>query len=357
MRDPAVGPPVPGSRVLGGVVPVLGVQPRDHLGHARGAAGELEHRDVVGVDGVLDLRDRPPRGLRVDVGAECVESDTSSVLVEDEDVAEGGVALSLLDGETDEVETPRAGLDQVRHRPDPSADLPDLVTAMRGERAHRYQAGLEHPVPRRDGVQPVGDLEQHRVAGDQAQPAQTGGDRVGALIELAVADATVERDDRGTVGVQPGDDVQLLGNGPVAPQPLGAVAARGVRRDTARSGRPSRSARSRSRRLPGEGDRGRRARRPDRRPDRRAAPAGPSTTTMPPTSVRIRSARSSRVSTAGRSAGPTSRNPSAPPGPCPTGALDDGVAGAVPRIGDHIGHGRECEADRGRGVRHAGSGT
>ena len=64
------GVPAPRAGVGCGVVPVFGVQPGDHLGHAGRAAGELEDRHVLGVDPALDLLDGLAGGLRIRTGAQ-----------------------------------------------------------------------------------------------------------------------------------------------------------------------------------------------------------------------------------------------------------------------------------------------
>ena len=75
----------------------------------------------------------------------------------------------MLDREGDQVEGGVLCLDQVRDRSGADADLTDLVHPMCRQRCHRDEAGLQHPVPGDDGVQPVADLEQHRITRSQAE--------------------------------------------------------------------------------------------------------------------------------------------------------------------------------------------
>lgn len=76
----------------------------------------------------------------------------------------------------------------------------------------------------------VGHLEQHRICGGQAHGDEAGGHPVTVLVQLAVGQPAVQCGDRGTVRVRARDRVQLLGDGPGAPQARRAIAAYRVRR-------------------------------------------------------------------------------------------------------------------------------
>jgi hypothetical protein len=196
------------------------VQPRDHLRDAGGAAGQLEYRDVIGVDATLDILDDRARGPRIGASAQRLDRDLAGVPggSEDQRVAQGRVIPPLLGGEANQVEAARPRLHQVSDRADPAADLADLVAAVRRERADRHQSRLEDRVPGQDRAEPVGDLEQHRITWHQPEPGQPGGQDIGALVELAVGHPAVERHDRFTLRVHGRHGVQLVGDGAGTPQ-------------------------------------------------------------------------------------------------------------------------------------------
>ena len=155
VTDAVVGTPAEERGVGPGVVPVLGVQARDQLRHPRGAAGELEDRDVVGVDPALDRLDASTGLGGVDVGGAGRSPRTRTWRIV-------GCSRRLLVGELDEVDAPRARLHEVRPRADRPADVRDLVAAVRGEGRDRHQPGLEQRVPGHDGLEPVRDLDDAR---------------------------------------------------------------------------------------------------------------------------------------------------------------------------------------------------
>ena len=228
VRDARVRTPAPGPRVLGRIVPVLGVQTRDHLRYAGRAPGELEDGDVVGRDRALHVRHGRAGGPRVDGVAQRVERHAALGVTDDQHVAQRGVVTPLFDGEGDQVEPGQLGLHQVRNRPHLPADLGDLMAAVRDQRGHRHQSGLEHRVPGRDDREPVGHLEQHGIPRRQAEVEQTARHAVGVLVELAVGEAPVQGDDRGAVGMRLRHRVHFVGEGAGAPEPGGAVALHAV---------------------------------------------------------------------------------------------------------------------------------
>ena len=231
--DAGIRRPAPRAGVGGGVVPVFGVQPGDHLGHAGRAAGELEDRHVVGADVALDLLDDLAGGRQIRAGAQRLDRGSGGAVgsagaAEDQDVAQGRVIPLLPGGEADEIKASWAGLHEVGDSPDPAADLADFVAAVRGERADRHQSCLEHPVPGEDRAQPVADLEQHRITRRQPLAGQSRGQDVAALVELAVGQPAVERGDGVALRVRARDGVQLIGDRAGAPQARLPVAVRQV---------------------------------------------------------------------------------------------------------------------------------
>ena len=141
-------------------------------------------------------------------------------------MAQGRVIPLLPGGEADEIEAARPGLHEVGDGPDPAADPADLVAAVRREGTYRHQSGLEHPVPGQDRAQPVADLEQHRITWRQPLAGQSRGEDVGTLVELAVGQPAVERDDSVALRVRGRDGVQLIGDRAGAPQARLPVAVR-----------------------------------------------------------------------------------------------------------------------------------
>ena len=162
------------------------------------------------------------------ISSTCVRASAGSrsalgEVVEDEDVAHRRVVAGLLVGERDEVDASGAGLDEVRARSDRPADVGDLVAAVGGEGRDRDEPGLEQRVPGDDGVEPVGDLDDDRVAGVQAEVGEPDGDPIGAGVELGVGEPALRGDDGVAVRVAGGGRVELVGDRPGAPEPGVAV--------------------------------------------------------------------------------------------------------------------------------------
>ncbi len=207
------------------------MQPGNDLRYPRGAAGKLEHRDVIGVDVPLDPLDDAACGGGRNGTAEILDPWVRGVGTEHQHLAQRGVVTGLLVREAHEVER-RSGVDQVRHRPGSTTDLADFVGPVGGQRAHRYQAGFEHAVPGQHAFEAVGDLEQHRITGNQAEFGQACGELVAARIELGESHPPLGSDNGIVVRVGRSDLVEFLGDGAGAPQsgrPVAGNVFRGVR--------------------------------------------------------------------------------------------------------------------------------
>ena len=107
VSDPAVFVPLQPTRIGAGVVPVLGVPARDDLGDTRGAAGQLEDGDLIGVDTGLQRRNVVGRGHWVGVGAEILDANHPRVrraFADGQDAPHSRVLPGVFESEADQVE-------------------------------------------------------------------------------------------------------------------------------------------------------------------------------------------------------------------------------------------------------------
>src|SRR6202011_3183596 len=119
-----------------------------------------------------------------------------------ENVLDGRVAACVVIGEGHEIEAGKVAVDEVGERRGQLGDLSDLVGAVHGEGADRYQPGLDHPVPGHRDLEPVGDLQQHGVTGLEAEVEQPSCDLIGAAVELAVGESSVGGGDGKALGME-----------------------------------------------------------------------------------------------------------------------------------------------------------
>ena len=216
-----------------GVVPVFGMDARNHLGHTGGTAGQLERDDVEWVDLRFDLFDHGTGCGGIGLATDVFQSGHAWLIVarlvaDADDVPDAGMPGGVFACELDEIESRGAGLDDMPHGADLAADVPDLVHAVRGQSRDGNQAGLEAAVPGKDGLQAIGQLEDDRIESVEPEPDQSGRDLVGPTVQFGEAHRTLRTDHRRSIREPGGDPV---------------VAARWDRRSTSRfrgSARPGR---------------------------------------------------------------------------------------------------------------------
>ena len=206
---------------------VLGVKARNDLGHAGGAARELEGEHVLGAD--LDAgQPRPGLGQAhgLDERLEAAGAGPGRAARHD-DLPDAGVVRGQPGGKAGEIERAEVRLDEVRRRLGASGELPHLDLAMLRQGAHGNQASLEAAEQCDRGVDDGAHLEQGAVAGRQAELEECGAEALGRLVELRVGEATLLRDERPPGGRAPRCRSQHVTGRAVEPGAARAV-ARGI---------------------------------------------------------------------------------------------------------------------------------
>jgi hypothetical protein len=200
------------------VVGVFVVEARNDLGHAGGAARELEHRHLERV--LRHLCQQHLCGLPRGAGDEVTQVQGGVALrtARLHDPLQAGDALAHARHERHVVELRIVALHEGHACGGVVAEVADLLLPVRGQRAHRDQARLQAAPEAQHQLDAVADLEDHPVQGAQAQPQEGPAQAVRERVEFGIGVAGLDAAHRNLVGVGAAACAQGLGQGFVAQQ-------------------------------------------------------------------------------------------------------------------------------------------
>ena len=211
------------------VVDVIVVEPRDQLGHARGAARELEHGGIHRVD--RDFAQCSRRYARLVCEAPCQGDGVLRRFAGHHDVAQRRALALDPPGQLDEIEVAGAVGDHVRDRLGQLDVILDLAVAVRRQ---RHDGNRAHPLEREvdvDELGNVGKLDDHAIERTNLQCEEVPSQPLDASGQLAVRDPLGSGDQSHSVGESREDILEHTGQRAIFPVALGSIACDEFRRE------------------------------------------------------------------------------------------------------------------------------
>ena len=184
------------------IVEIFIAEARNDFRNARGAAGQLKDRDLIGV--TLNSSDRIPRSVQF---LHCDHTLHGRQIVwplpaRDNDVFQRRRLCANFPRESNVVELffyP----DDMRARPGMAGEIRDLLIAMSRERANGNQIRLPAGDNRRDKLLAVAQLKNNAIKGIEAQVDQGPGEPVRRLVQLPICCFAIRVGQRDIVRILP----------------------------------------------------------------------------------------------------------------------------------------------------------